>query len=67
MASHEASFLFPRDVLSPSRPDAHFEAEAEAATDLGYRVQLIDHDAIVAGDLEQGLRCVAEGFIAAIV
>lgn len=51
-----SAFMFPRDVLQPSRPDAHFESEAEAAQALGFDIALIDHDAIVAGDIAQGTR-----------
>lgn len=56
--------LVPRDVLHPREPDGHFAAEAQAAHRLGLRVQLIDHDAVVAGDFARGLRGVVEAAFA---
>jgi len=50
------SFIFPRDVMQPSLPDAHFQSEADAARSLGCHVALVDHDAIVAGDIATGIR-----------
>lgn len=48
--------LFPRDVLAPRRVDEHFADEAAAARDQGLDVVLMDHDALVAGDVDDALR-----------
>lgn len=48
--------LFPRDLLNPRLVDEHFRDEAAAARSIGLDVHLIDHDAIVTGDLTSGLR-----------
>ncbi|MEM9204006.1 MAG: ATP-grasp domain-containing protein [Actinomycetota bacterium] len=56
MAAQISTLLFPRDMLNPKLVDDHFRSEANAARDAGLTVKLIDHDAIVAGDLAAGLR-----------
>lgn len=48
--------LIPRDPLRHRNPDPHFGPEAEAAVALGLGVHLVDHDAVVAGDPDGGLR-----------
>jgi hypothetical protein len=58
MTAPLAGMLFPRDLLQPRRVDEHFRSEAAAARDLGLGVQLIDHDAVVAGDVQGGLSAV---------
>lgn len=50
------TLLFPRDILKPALVDEHFRKEAIAARTLGLNVELVDHDAIVAGDLVSGLK-----------
>lgn len=50
------TLLFPRDILKPALVDEHFRPEANAARTLGLNVELVDHDAIVAGDLVSGLK-----------
>lgn len=55
VTSHPA-LLFPRDVINPKLVDEHFRPEATAARDLGHDVALIDHDALVKGDLGEALR-----------
>jgi hypothetical protein len=45
-----ATFIVCADPLSPRRADPHFAGEARAARELGHRVALIDHDALIAGD-----------------
>lgn len=46
----EPLILFCRDPLHPRRTDPHFAGEARAARELGLRVVLLDHDALLAGD-----------------
>ena len=59
MTAPLAGILFPRDLLQPRRVDEHFRPEAAAARDLDLGVQLIDHDAVVAGDIQGGLSAIA--------
>lgn len=61
-----SDLLVPRDLLNSRRPDEHFGPEAEAAAALGLRVHLVDHDAIIAGDMTTGIRGVEQagaGFV----
>jgi hypothetical protein len=51
--------LLPRDVLKPRAPDEHFAPEAQAARDAGIDVHLVDHDAVVAGEVDAALTGVA--------
>ena len=55
-----AAVLFPADPLSPRRVDPHFAAQAAAARELDGRVALIDHDALLAGDLAGAVRRVSD-------
>lgn len=48
--------LVPGDPLVPYRPDEHFAREAEAAEVYGMDVQIIDHDALVAGRTAEAVR-----------
>ena len=54
------ALLYPADLLEPTRVDEHFRAEASAARAAGVAVQLVDHDAIVAGDAAGAVRRVSE-------
>ena len=45
------AFLYCADMLHPRRPDEHFAAEAALAGELGARTSLIDHDALVHGEI----------------
>ncbi|GAA2980986.1 MULTISPECIES: ATP-grasp domain-containing protein [Streptomyces] len=56
-----ASFLFCSDPLRPGRPDPGFAHEAAAARATGARVELIDHDALLAGNARAALGRVGEG------
>jgi hypothetical protein len=51
--------LIPWDPLKNRRADRHFASEAEAAVGVGLGVHLIDHDAILAGDIEAALRALS--------
>lgn len=44
--------LVPCDPLAPRRPDEHFLPEATAAREAGHTVVLVDHDLLVAGDVD---------------
>ena len=48
--------LFCRDPLQPRRPDDVYAAEAAVADRLGIAHTLIDHDAIISGDLSSAVR-----------
>lgn len=52
MAGPCFDLLVPRDLLNDRRADQHFAPEADAAVGLGLGVHLVDHDAIVSGDIE---------------
>lgn len=54
------SFLFPSDVLAPTKVDGHFRGEADAVRRLGFEIALVDHDALVAGDIGEAIRRVRE-------
>lgn len=43
--------LVPSDPLAPRVPDQHFEREADSARQAGVDVAVVDHDAILAGDV----------------
>jgi hypothetical protein len=47
--------LFCTDPLGPSRVDPYFGAQAQAVRQLGGTVALIDHDALLAADIERAL------------
>ncbi|WP_423463612.1 ATP-grasp domain-containing protein [Promicromonospora sp. MS192] len=48
--------LVPSDPLTPRLPDPHFRREADAADGAGLDVAVIDHDAILAGDVPAAVR-----------
>jgi hypothetical protein len=47
--------VFCADPTRPSRPDPDYAAEAAAAKAAGFRVELVDHDALVRGSPEDAL------------
>jgi hypothetical protein len=53
--------LFCADPLRPRRPDDHFAREAEAVTEHGGTIALIDHDALLRGDAAAAVRRVPGG------
>lgn len=48
--------LVPSDPLTPRVPDPHFTREADAADGAGLDVAVIDHDAVLAGDVPAAVR-----------
>ncbi|HIW63511.1 MAG TPA: ATP-grasp domain-containing protein [Candidatus Stackebrandtia excrementipullorum] len=46
-------FLYCGDPLRPRRVDPHFSAEAARVRELGGRVEVIDHDALIAGRINE--------------
>jgi hypothetical protein len=48
--------LVPSDPLALRFPDQHFMREAEAALQAGMEVAVVDHEAIVAGDVRAAVR-----------
>ncbi|MFE4690368.1 ATP-grasp domain-containing protein [Streptomyces sp. NPDC056749] len=54
-------FLFCCDPLRPTRTDSVFAEEECAARRVGARTALVDHDALLAGDLETAVRRVPRG------
>lgn len=50
------SFLFCVDPLTPGRVDPHFAGQARAVRERGRTVALLDHDALLAGDLATAVR-----------
>lgn len=48
--------LVPSDPLAPRAPDHHFLREADAARRAGLDVAVVDHDAILAGDVRAAVR-----------
>jgi hypothetical protein len=48
--------VFCADPLAPTRTDPHFAAQARAVRDAGGVVALLDHDALLAGDLTAAVR-----------
>ncbi len=57
--------IVPSDPMNPTRPDEHWEPEAGAAREVGADVAVIDHDAIIGGDLAQAVRRVRVEGVAA--
>jgi hypothetical protein len=55
------AFLFPADPLRGRRVDDHFTGQAEAARATGAPVALIDHDALLRGEIEETVRRVPAG------
>lgn len=51
-----STVLFCVDPLTPGRVDPHFAAQARAVRDAGGTVALIDHDALLAGDVTGAVR-----------
>lgn len=51
-----AAILFCSDPLGPRRVDAQYAAEAELVRDAGAQTALIDHDALLAGDVRAAVR-----------
>lgn len=49
--------VVPSDPVHSQRPDEHFADDAAAALDLGIPVTLLDHDAVVAGDVGRAATC----------
>ncbi|TDQ54255.1 ATP-grasp domain-containing protein [Actinorugispora endophytica] len=47
-----STVLYPCDPLRPHLVDAHFRGEAAAARDLGAATALLDHDALLRGDVD---------------
>lgn len=60
-----AAFLFCADPLRPRGADPHFEPQARAVRELGGRLALIDHDALVAGRVAEAVARVPEGLAGA--
>jgi hypothetical protein len=48
--------LVPSDPLTPRVPDQHFVRDADAARQAGMEVAVVDHDAILAGDVRAAVR-----------
>ncbi len=53
--------LLPTDPLAPRRPDPHYVWEAQQVSELGGEYALLDHDALLAGDLAAAVRRVPHG------
>lgn len=56
LAGMANAILFCADPLHPGRVDEHFSAEAGAVRDAGGRIGLIDHDALLRGDVPAAVR-----------
>ncbi|MFI2366583.1 ATP-grasp domain-containing protein [Promicromonospora sp. NPDC019610] len=56
--------LVPSDPLAPRAPDEHFAREVEAARGGGLTVAVVDHDAVVAGELPAAVRQVPASDVA---
>jgi hypothetical protein len=50
------SFVFCADPLTPGRVDPHFAVQARAVREAGRAVALLDHDALLAGDVAAAVR-----------
>jgi hypothetical protein len=48
--------LVPSDPFAPRMPDEHFMREADAARQAGMEVAVVDHDALLAGDVRAAVR-----------
>lgn len=57
----EPVILLPADPLTPGRPDPHFLREARRVEELGGGHVLLDHDALLAGDVRAAVRRVRAG------
>jgi hypothetical protein len=55
------SVLYCRDPLKPRRVDEHFATEAQEVRTCGGAIALIDHDALLRGDVEQAIAQVPVG------
>ncbi len=55
------SMLYCQDPLNPRATDQHFAREAKAARELGAKVALLDHDALLLGDAERAEERVRRG------
>jgi len=53
--------LYCQDPLNPRATDQHFAREAKAARELGAKVALLDHDALLLGDAERAEERVRRG------
>lgn len=58
---HTTAMLYCQDPLNPRATDQHFANEARAARELGARVALLDHDALLGGDAERAVERVPHG------
>ena len=56
-----SAFVFPADPLNPRRVEEYFAPQATLARDLGAATVVIDHDALLAGRLNDAVRRVPEG------
>ncbi|MFD0557901.1 ATP-grasp domain-containing protein [Stackebrandtia endophytica] len=56
-----STILYCSDTLRPRRVDTHFSAEAAQVGELGGRIALIDHDALLSGDVAAAVARVPEG------
>ncbi|WP_033221280.1 ATP-grasp domain-containing protein [Kitasatospora phosalacinea] len=57
----EAAVILPSDPLLPRRVDPHFAWEAGAVRAVGGGHALLDHDALLAGDVESAVRRIPTG------
>ncbi|MEV0253503.1 ATP-grasp domain-containing protein [Streptomyces sp. NPDC050732] len=55
------AFLFPTDPLRAARPDPEFAPEVTAARATGAEVALVDHDALMSGDMARAVGRVLRG------
>ena len=56
MGAVTSALLLCSDPLRPTRCDPHFAAQAAAARDAGAATVLLDHDALLAGDVDAAVR-----------
>ena len=54
--------LYCGDPLNPRRVDGHFAAEAREVRERGGAVALVDHDALVRGEVDRAVERVPRGF-----
>lgn len=57
----QTRMLYCQDPLNPRATDQHFAPEAKAARELGAKVALLDHDALLLGDAERAVERVPRG------